>query len=148
MVKTRAELRSSHGTPEEFEHAVWEAHAQLFVTTDEANTAIGKYREEYAAAAPENEVPMEGKNVHQVTICCNVAEQDDKFALIVYRKDGGTLGRLDHTRIQSDFQFDTAAEAQKAGVEIIDYGLYEMGKYKTEVYGGKHETPQDQAPHG
>ena len=55
MSKTRAELRSSHGTPEEFERAVWEAHGQLFVTTDEAVAAIGKYREEYAAA-PESDV--------------------------------------------------------------------------------------------
>jgi hypothetical protein len=49
-VATRAELRSSHGTPEEFERAIWEAHAQLFITTDEAAAAIGKYREEYLAA--------------------------------------------------------------------------------------------------
>jgi hypothetical protein len=47
---TKAELRSSHGTPEEFERAVWEAHGQLFCTTDEATAAIGKYRREYADA--------------------------------------------------------------------------------------------------
>jgi hypothetical protein len=47
---TKGELREKHGTPEEFERAVWEAHSQLFVTTDEAVKAIGKYREEYAAA--------------------------------------------------------------------------------------------------
>jgi len=48
---TRAVLRASHGTPEEFERAVWEAYSNLFCTRDEALAAIGRYREDYAAAA-------------------------------------------------------------------------------------------------
>jgi hypothetical protein len=47
---TLAELRTRHGTLEEFERAVWAAHAQLFVTTDEAVAGIAKYRAEWIAA--------------------------------------------------------------------------------------------------
>jgi hypothetical protein len=53
--KTRAELQTAHGTPAEFEAAVWAAHAQLFVTTEEAEAAIAKYRDEWNLA-PEVEI--------------------------------------------------------------------------------------------
>jgi hypothetical protein len=43
-------LQEKHGTPEMFEEAIWKAHAQLFVTTDEAVTAINKYRQEWTIA--------------------------------------------------------------------------------------------------
>ena len=49
-IKTREELTAKHGTPKEFERAVWAAWAQLFVTTAEAEKAIVKYRDEWLAA--------------------------------------------------------------------------------------------------
>jgi hypothetical protein len=60
-LKTRAELRSNHGTPEEFEQAVWKAFADLFVTMDEAVEAISKYREEYAGASEVEELSKLGE---------------------------------------------------------------------------------------
>ena len=30
---TKEVRKAKHGTPEEFEHAIWAAHAQLFITT-------------------------------------------------------------------------------------------------------------------
>jgi hypothetical protein len=53
-MKTKAELRSSHGTPEEFEKAVWEACNNLVITEKEAEAAIVKYRVEYTAAEEGN----------------------------------------------------------------------------------------------
>jgi hypothetical protein len=47
---TREELRSKHGTPEEFERAVWKAYADLFITKGEADAAIAKYRVEWRVA--------------------------------------------------------------------------------------------------
>jgi hypothetical protein len=47
---TRAELEARHGTPEAFERAVWKAHADLFITTGEAEAAIAKYRTEWKVA--------------------------------------------------------------------------------------------------
>lgn len=47
---TQEELREKHGTPEEFERAVWEAHAQLFVATEEAMKTIAKYHDEWRDA--------------------------------------------------------------------------------------------------
>jgi hypothetical protein len=43
-------LREKHGSPAEFEDAIWRAHAQCFCTTDEALTGIAKYRNEWAVA--------------------------------------------------------------------------------------------------
>ena len=57
---TRDELTAKHGTPEEFERAVWEAYCNLFVTKDEAEAAIIKYREEWSNAkdqTPQDEAP-------------------------------------------------------------------------------------------
>jgi hypothetical protein len=36
------------GTPEQFEAAIWEAYADLFITYEEALKAIQKYSEEWA----------------------------------------------------------------------------------------------------
>ena len=58
-MKTKNELREAHGTPEEFERAVWAASNDLFVTDDEARAAILKYRAEYAAA-PDGPTPSAG----------------------------------------------------------------------------------------
>lgn len=52
-MKTKEELRAAHGTPEEFEAAVWRAANDLFITDDEARAGIEKYRAEYAAAPSE-----------------------------------------------------------------------------------------------
>jgi len=50
---TRAQLRARHGTPEDFEAAVW---ACEMVTDTEAERAIRRYRQQWAAA-PEGEQP-------------------------------------------------------------------------------------------
>jgi len=47
---TKAELRVKHGTPEEFEIAVWAAWADLFITTAEALEGIKKYKLEWDEA--------------------------------------------------------------------------------------------------
>ncbi|MET3929563.1 hypothetical protein ABIE51_001450 [Lysobacter sp. OAE881] len=48
---TKAELAEKHGTPAQFESAVWAAWAQLFIETDEAHAAIEKYNAEWERAA-------------------------------------------------------------------------------------------------
>ena len=53
---TREGLKAQHGTPEEFERAVWEAYTQLFITKEEADEAIRKYRGEWADARNLEEV--------------------------------------------------------------------------------------------
>ena len=53
-------LQEKHGNPEVFEKAVWAAHAQCFCMTDEALTAIAKYRQEWAVAG-DLPVSTEGK---------------------------------------------------------------------------------------
>jgi hypothetical protein len=47
MTDKQQELKGKHGTPDEFEAAVWNAHDQLFLTADEAVAAINKYRQEW-----------------------------------------------------------------------------------------------------
>lgn len=48
---TRQQLQAQHGTPAEFELAVWKAYTDLMVTADEAAVAIHKYRQEWAEAS-------------------------------------------------------------------------------------------------
>jgi hypothetical protein len=50
MTPEQERLRAAHGTPREFEAAVWRAYADLFVTHDEAVAGIQKYRDEWEAA--------------------------------------------------------------------------------------------------
>jgi hypothetical protein len=45
------ELAEKHGTPEQFEKAIWKAWEDVFITANEANAAIQKYRAEWACAA-------------------------------------------------------------------------------------------------
>ena len=47
QVKTKTELRHAHGTPVQFAKAIWKAHADLFITTTEAQIAINHYKVEY-----------------------------------------------------------------------------------------------------
>lgn len=49
---TRPDLTKAHGTPQEFERAVWLAYSQLLIDTPEAVTAIERYKREYEAALP------------------------------------------------------------------------------------------------
>jgi hypothetical protein len=51
MSEKQQELKAKHGTPDEFERAVWAAYAGLWVTEEEAKRAIGKYRQEWRDAA-------------------------------------------------------------------------------------------------
>lgn len=48
--ETQREMIAKHGTPDQFEAAVWRAHADGFVTTAEADEAIRKYKSDYNGA--------------------------------------------------------------------------------------------------
>ena len=50
MTDRQKELAYKHGTPEQFEKAIWKAWDDLFITSDEADAAIKKYRAEWDAA--------------------------------------------------------------------------------------------------
>jgi hypothetical protein len=43
----RKELEEKHGTPDQFEKAIWKAYADLFITMPEAMAAIQKYKAEW-----------------------------------------------------------------------------------------------------
>jgi hypothetical protein len=45
------ELAEKHGTPEQFEKAIWKAWDDLFLTSSVADAAIKRYRSEWDAAA-------------------------------------------------------------------------------------------------
>lgn len=51
------DLIALHGSPQEFELAVWRAHADLFLTTEEARAAIHEYHEELKMAFRAEEQP-------------------------------------------------------------------------------------------
>lgn len=51
MSDQQKQMAMDHGTPAEFESAVWSAWSQLFIEIDEARAAIAKYGEEWEAAA-------------------------------------------------------------------------------------------------
>lgn len=48
---SRAEQREAHGTPLQFERAVWLAWGQLACTTEEAEAAIARYKAVWAKGA-------------------------------------------------------------------------------------------------
>ena len=50
MTPRQRELKDKHGTPEEFEAAVWRAYADLWITEGEASAGISKYRREWLEA--------------------------------------------------------------------------------------------------
>lgn len=47
---TKKELEKLHGTPEQFNKAIWKAHYDLFISYKEAIAAITSYQNEYEAA--------------------------------------------------------------------------------------------------
>ena len=53
MNKAQEKLREKHGTPEEFERAIWNGYADMFVTMGEALAAITKYNNEWNEAGEE-----------------------------------------------------------------------------------------------
>jgi hypothetical protein len=53
MTDRQKELKNKHGTPNEFEEAVWKAWMQLFIKFEEATAAISKYRDEWNSAGEE-----------------------------------------------------------------------------------------------
>jgi hypothetical protein len=50
MTPAQEALKAKHGTPEEFEAALHDAFAQLFITWDELTEAASKYRQEWHEA--------------------------------------------------------------------------------------------------
>ena len=50
MTNKQQNLAGKHGTPEQFEKAIWKAWADLFITTKEAIRAIEKYNNEWKMA--------------------------------------------------------------------------------------------------
>ena len=53
MNKAQEKLREKHGTPAEFERAVWKGYVDMFVTMGEAMAAITKYNNEWNEAEEE-----------------------------------------------------------------------------------------------
>jgi hypothetical protein len=51
MNNEQKELAEKHGTPEQFEKAIWKAWDYLFLTSGKADAAIKRYRSEWDAAA-------------------------------------------------------------------------------------------------
>lgn len=47
---TRKALTKKHGTPAEFERAIWEAYNSLMITLPEAQKAIQNYKNEWYGA--------------------------------------------------------------------------------------------------
>jgi len=45
------ELAEKHGTPEQFEKAIWKAYSDLFISHEEATSAIRRYQTEWDDAA-------------------------------------------------------------------------------------------------
>lgn len=56
VMKTKAELRQKHGTPDEFKKACQRACLDGCITPDEMYAAIEEYRVEYATATDDEEV--------------------------------------------------------------------------------------------
>ena len=50
MTKKQQELAEKHGTPEQFEEAIWKACDDLFITTQESVAAINRYKNEWRQA--------------------------------------------------------------------------------------------------
>ena len=50
MTKKQEELAEKHGTPEQFEKAIWKACDDLTITTQEAVAAINGYKYEWMQA--------------------------------------------------------------------------------------------------
>jgi hypothetical protein len=50
VTNRQKELAEKHGTPEQFEKAIWKAWDDLFISSNEADAAIKKYRAEWDAA--------------------------------------------------------------------------------------------------
>jgi hypothetical protein len=50
MTKKQEELAEKHGTPEQFEKAIWKACDDLMITTQEAVAAINGYKYEWMQA--------------------------------------------------------------------------------------------------
>jgi hypothetical protein len=48
--QTQKDMRERHGYPSKMQEAIWSAHADGFLTTEEAEKAIQTYTEDYNAA--------------------------------------------------------------------------------------------------
>lgn len=53
MTPKQIELIKKHGTPKQFEAAIWDAWTKLEITTEEANAAITGYNHEFTDAGEE-----------------------------------------------------------------------------------------------
>jgi hypothetical protein len=51
MTKKQEELAEKHGTPEQFEKAIWKAYSDLFISHEEGTSAIRRYQTEWDDAA-------------------------------------------------------------------------------------------------
>ena len=50
VTNKQKQLAEQHGTPEQFESAIWQAYNELMITAAEADGAIQKYRADWDAA--------------------------------------------------------------------------------------------------
>ncbi len=51
MTEKQKELAEKHGTPEQFEKAIWKAYTDLFLSATEAWSAIRSYQYEWDQAS-------------------------------------------------------------------------------------------------
>ena len=65
MMEKQEELAEKHGTPEQFEKAIWEACNAMMITTQEAVAAIKGYKYEWqsgTATLTLRELNLKGEN--------------------------------------------------------------------------------------
>lgn len=84
MTKKQEELAEQHGTPEQFEKAIWEAYADLFITRTEAWAAIRNSPTYGYAKAIRVLSAKTGKNINTFKIveCEHSVGKNDKYGFI------------------------------------------------------------------
>ena len=62
MTEKQEELAEKHGTPEQFEKAIWKACDDLTITTQEAVAAINGYKYEWTQAGSTANAPRQDRS--------------------------------------------------------------------------------------
>jgi hypothetical protein len=63
------ELAEKHGTPEQFEKAIWKAYSDLFISHEEATSAIRRYQTEWDDASTGYAANARNEELHDQ--CCD-----------------------------------------------------------------------------
>ena len=70
MTEKQKQLAERHGTPEQFEKAIWKAWDDLLITSGEADAAIKKYHAKWDAAGTQGETMSEPKADSGAAVPC------------------------------------------------------------------------------